>query len=140
MSDDLCVGVARELRTRRNKLLLQGAKILDDAVMHHRHLCRHMRMCIGLDGLAVRGPARVADAGVTEQRIGLEHSFEIAQLAFGAPTPESSILHGGDAGGVITAILEALQRVNQLLGDRTFAEDANDAAHRSLLHRIFANW
>jgi len=94
------------------KLLLQGAKILDDAVMHYRHLCRHMRMCIGLDGLAVRGPARVADAGVTEQRIGLEHSFEIAQLAFGATTPESSILHGGDAGGVITAILEALQRVN----------------------------
>jgi hypothetical protein len=59
--------------------------------------------------------------------------LEIAQLAFSAPPPEMAILDGGHARGVVAAIFEALQRVNQLLGDRTFAEDANDAAHRPLL-------
>src|SRR4029079_6873960 len=43
MSDNLCVGVARELRACRSKLLLQGAKSLDYAVMPHRRLFPPMR-------------------------------------------------------------------------------------------------
>ena len=65
--------------------------------------------------------------------------FEIAQLALGATPPELPVLDGGDARGIIAAIFEALQRVDQLLGDRPFAEDANDAAHRPLLPRALAS-
>ena len=51
-----------------------------------------------------------------------------------------AVLDGGDAGGIVAAIFEPLQRVDQLFGDRPFAEDANDAAHRPLLPRTLAMW
>ncbi len=138
MGDDLGVGVAGELGSFGDELLFQLAEVLDDAVMHHRHLLGHVRMRIGLDRLAVGGPAGMADAGVAVERGGFEALLKIAQLAFGAPPPEMAILDGGNAGGVVAAIFEALERIDQLLGDRAFAENANDAAHRPLLPRIFS--
>ena len=135
MSDHLGVGVAGEGGTVAHQLFLQLTEVLDDAVMHHRHQLGHMRMGIGLDRLAMRGPAGMADAGVAHQRLALQALFEIAQLAFGAPPRQVAVLEGGDAGGIVAAIFQALQRVDQLFGDRSLAEDANDPAHRPLLPR-----
>ena len=72
------------------------------------------------------------------QRLALEPLLEIAQLAFGAPPAELAVLDGGDAGRIVAAIFQPLQRVDQLFSNRTFAEDANDAAHRPLLPRALA--
>ena len=51
---------------------------------------------------------------------------------------EMAVLDGGDARGIVAAIFQALQRVDQLFGNRSFAEDANDAAHRPLLPHTVA--
>ena len=130
MGDDFGVGVAGKHRAVRDQLLLQLAEILDDAVMHDRNKVGRMRVGIGFGRLAVRGPAGMADAGRTAQRRSLQQLLEIAQLAFGAPPAELPVLDGGDARGIIAAIFEALQRVDELLGNRPFAQNANDAAHR----------
>ena len=138
MSDHLSVSVAGEGGAVAHQLFFQLTEILDDAVMHHRHQLGHMRVGIGFDRLAMGGPAGMADAGVAHQRLALEAVFEITQLAFGAPPRQVAVLDSGDARGIVAAIFEALQRVDQLFGDRPFAEDANDAAHRPLLLRTFA--
>jgi hypothetical protein len=136
MGDDLGICVAGEHRAFGDQLLFQLAEILDDAVMHYRDEIGHMRMRVGLDRLAVSGPARMADAGVAGERMALKHVLEIAQLAFGAPAAELTVFHGGDARGIITAIFETLQRVDQLLSNGCLAEDANDAAHGLLPHAL----
>jgi hypothetical protein len=51
------------------KFAAQLAKIFDDAVMHHRHAARLVRMGIGHRGRAMRGPAGVADAGLARERL-----------------------------------------------------------------------
>ena len=98
-----------------------------------------MRVGVGLDRLAVGRPAGVADAGRAHQRLGLQLQLEIAQLAFGAAAAEMAVVDGGDAGRIVAAIFEPLQRVDQLLSDRPLAEDANDAAHRPLLPLTLAS-
>ena len=99
-------------------------------------ICGWALASIGLPWVAQRvWPMPVAPV----QRLALEQLLEIAQLAFGAPPPEMAVLDGGDAGGIVAAIFEPLQRVDQLFGDRPFAEDANDAAHRPLLPRTLAS-
>ena len=56
--------------------------------------------------------------------------LEIAQLAFGAAAAKLAMLDGGDAGGIVAAIFQPLQRIDELAGDRSFAENANNAAHQ----------
>ena len=138
MGNDLGVGVAGERGAVAHELFLQLTEVLDDAVMHHRHQLGHMRVGIGFDRLAVGRPAGMADAGVAHQRLALEPLLEIAQFAFGAPPAEMAVLDGGDAGRIVAAIFQPLQRVDQLFSNRSFAEDANDAAHRPLLPRALA--
>src|SRR5581483_400263 len=41
------------------------------------------------------------------------------------------VLDGGDAGRVVAAILEPLQRIDEVLGDRLLPQYADDAAHVS---------
>ena len=89
-----------------------------------------MRVGVGLGRLAVGRPAGMADAGLAEQRRRFEPRLEIAQLAFRAPAPELAVLDRGDARGIVAAIFEPLQRVDELARDRALAEDANNAAHR----------
>jgi hypothetical protein len=78
MGDDLGVGVAGEVGAFGAQLLFQLAEILDDAVMDNRDILGHVRVGIGLGGLAVRGPAGMANADLAEQRRRLEPGFEIA--------------------------------------------------------------
>ncbi len=78
---------------------------------------------------AMRRPARVADADLAAERFALETVLERAQLAFGAPAAEHAVLQRGDAGRVIAAIFEALERVDQLARDRPVPENSDDSAH-----------
>ena len=49
---------------------------------------------------------------------------------------ELAVLQRRDSCGVIAAIFEALQRINQVFGDRTASENSDDAAHAgSNLHK-----
>ena len=78
MGDDFGVGVAGEGRAVGDELVLQRAKILDDAVMDDRDQLGHVRMRVRLDRLAVGGPAGMTDAGAALKRRPLDQLLEIA--------------------------------------------------------------
>ena len=131
MQHRLGVGLGLELVPLGGQLLPQLLEVLDDAVVDDRHALVHVRVGVALDRLAVRGPARVADAGAALQRLVGEPQLQVLQLALGAAAIEVAVLDGGDAGRIIAAILEPPQRVDEIARHRLLPENANDAAHAS---------
>src|ERR1700681_3293493 len=88
-----------------------------------------MRMGVVLGRLAVGSPARVSDAGMTGERFGFQPRFKIFEFALGAAAFEMVALERRNACGIITAILKALERIHQLLRNRTAPKNADNAAH-----------
>ena len=138
---DLGIGFGAEFDALALELFAQLAEILDDAVVHHRQPIGGMRMRVTLVGLAVGRPAGMADADGALERLAPELGFKLAQLALRAPAPQPAGLQRGDAGGVVSAILQALERIDQLLGDRGAAENADNSAHarECLLNPVGSN-
>ena len=129
MSHDLGVGLAGEFRALLFQHLPQFAEILDDAVVNHGDVVGRMRMRVGLIRLAVGGPAGMADAGMTGERFGVQSRFEVFQLALGAAPLETVALQRGNACGIVTAIFKPLERIHDLIRDRSASENADNAAH-----------
>ncbi len=129
MSHDLGVGLAGEFRALLFEHQPQFAEILDDAVVNHGDVVGRMRMRVGLIRLAVGGPSRMADAGMTGERFGFQSRFEVFQLAFGATAREAVAFQRGDTSGIVTAIFQPLERIHDLIRDRSASENADNAAH-----------
>ena len=55
--------------------------------------------------------------------------LEFAQLAFGAPTLHPSPGERGDTGGIVAAIFEPLERINDTFRHGFPADNADDATH-----------
>ena len=87
-------------------------------------------MGVGLGRLAVRRPAGVADADRAHERLGGEPRLEVLQLSLGAPAREPAVLERRDAGRVVAAVFEALQRVDDRARNRARPENAHNSAHR----------
>ena len=66
---------------------------------------------------------------VPAQRLARQPRLEIDQLALGAAALDVAVHQGGDAGRIVAAILEPLQRVDQQGRDGRLADDSDDAAH-----------
>jgi hypothetical protein len=132
MQNDFGVGLGLENRPLFLQGLPQLAKILDDPVMNNCDASGRVRMGVVLGRLAVRGPARVSDAGMAAERLGLQSCFEILEFPLGAAAFDLTALERGDACGIVTAIFEALERIHQLLRDRSTPENADNAAHAGL--------
>ena len=98
MRDDFGVGFGLEDVALGLQLFAQLAEILDDAVVHDRDLVGRMRMRVDFVGLAVRRPARVADAGMARERLAHQALFEVLQFAFGAAAREVAAFERRDAG------------------------------------------
>ena len=98
MGDDFGVGFGAEGGALFFERLAQLAEILDDAVMHDRKTLGGMRMRVVLGWLAVRRPARMADTGMTGQRLAIEALLQILQFTFGPSALEMTVLHGSNAG------------------------------------------
>jgi hypothetical protein len=73
----------------------------------------------------------MADADRATERLAREPPLEIAQLAFGAPAGELSVLQRGDAGGIIASVFEPLERIDQRRRDRLTPENTHNSAHSS---------
>ena len=131
MQHRLGVGLGLEHVALGGELVAQLLEVLDDAVVHDGDALVHVRMGVALDRLAVRRPARVAEAGVALQRMVGEPQLEVLELALGAPAVEMAVLDGGDAGRIIAAIFEPPQGVDEIAGDRLRSKYADDAAHAS---------
>ena len=123
MGDDLGVGLGGEDVALAAQRLAQLAEILDDAVVDDGHPRGRMGVGIVLGGTTVRRPAGMADADRAGERLGAQHRLEILQLALGAAAHEASALERGDSGGIIAAIFEPLQRLDEPIRDRLAAED-----------------
>ena len=65
------------------------------------------------------------------ERLAVQPRLEIAQLAFGAAARQRAVLERGDAGRIVAAIFEPLQRVDELPRHRLAAENPDNAAHVS---------
>ena len=66
------------------------------------------------------------------QRLAVQPRLEIAELALGAPARQRAVLERGDAGGIVAAIFEALERVDELPRHRLTAENSNNPAQGRL--------
>ncbi len=99
-------------------LLLQLApqlgEILDDAVVHDGEPVGGVRMGVVLGRPAVRRPAGVTDADRAGERLARKPLLEIFEFAFGAAARQHAVFERGDAGRIIAAIFEALERIDQV--------------------------
>jgi hypothetical protein len=66
---------------------------------------------------------------MTRKRFGLQPRFKVLELALGAAALEMIAFQRGDACGIVAAVFKALERIHQLLRDRTTSENADNAAH-----------
>jgi hypothetical protein len=84
-------------------------------------------------GAAMRGPARVSNAPTAFQRLQADRFFQVAQLAFSPAhlhRSAISIAANGNPRGVIPAILQASEAVNNDGNNTFFAYVTYDSAHK----------
>ena len=70
----------------------------------------------------------MADADRALERLSLKPALEVLELAFGAPPRELAAFERGYARGIIAAIFETLERIDQLRR-RLTADDSDNSAH-----------
>src|SRR5205823_8479221 len=103
----------------------------DDAIVHHGHFFGGVRMRIVLGRAAMRRPARVANADGAFERLAFQPALEVLQLSLGAPPGELAAFERSNARRIITAIFEALERIDELRRGRLAANDSDNSAHIS---------
>ncbi len=138
MSDDLGVRLGDEFVAFLGELMLQFGVILDDSIVHDDEIAAAIavRMSILLSGAAMRGPARVADAVDAVDRGKTQRLFEVVEFAGRAANFQFAGLRDhGDAGGIVAAILEALQPIENDRHNFLRADVANYSAHGMFLLR-----
>src|SRR5207244_5830648 len=97
-----------------------------------------MGMGVLLSWTAVRRPTCVSDAVIARQRRRSDHGFEIRELPGAAPKVDATVAHHGDAGRVVSSILEPPQSVNQDGHDVLRPDISNNPAHSYFFFRFFA--
>jgi hypothetical protein len=127
--DRLGVGIAFEVVAGVSQFGAQALKIFDDAVVHHRDPVGRVGMGVGFVGHPVGRPAGVADADIAGQRVGVELGRQISQLALGAAAFDAAVDQGRHAGGIVAAIFQPLEPVEQLRRHVARTQDTDDAAH-----------
>ena len=136
--EHLGVGLGAELAgPARCKLLLERAVILDHAVVHDGQLAAGVgvRMRVGLGRLAVRGPAGVADAERAVQRMLAQRAFELLDAPDALDDLQALAVEHGDAAGVIAAILQAAQSLQQQRLRLLVPQIRDDSTHSSFIPR-----
>ena len=138
VGDDFGIGFGGELMSFFGELPLQRNVILDDPVMHDDDSPRAiaMRVSIFFSGTAVGGPAGMADSIGSIERLEADNFFEVAEFAFGAADLQAvTIAANRDTGGVITAIFEPPQTIQNDRYNPLLANISDNSAHDSLLLR-----
>ena len=114
-----------------DQFLLELQVVLDDAVVDDDRASGVVAVRVGvfLGGPAVRGPAGVADAVFAGERFGGERVFQAAELAGAAPDFDAAVVDDRDAGGIVSAVFEAAQTLDQNRHDLFRADVPDDPAH-----------
>ena len=104
--------------------------VFDDTVMDNNHARRTMWMRIARGWRAMRGPARMTNAGGAGQRACFQGRGQIPELALSTPAINLAVNKGGDAGTVIAAIFQTPQRFQKPRCRRLLPNHADNAAHQ----------
>ena len=78
---------------------------------------------------AMRGPARVGDAGAAFQVVGGDVGGELGDARRAARALQSAALVHGDAARVVAAVFEPAQALDQHGDDVARADGADDSTH-----------
>src|SRR5690606_12595306 len=104
----------------------------------HDALPISMRMGIALIRRAMRRPAGMADPGLAADRITHQQIRQCDQLADRAAPIQPALMQRGDAGAVIAAVFQPLQRFQDQGCDLVTAEDADNPAHPPFAFAVFS--
>ena len=110
----------------------QVREVLDDAVVDDRDRAGavDVRVRVAVVGRAVGGPAGVADAGGGgRQRAVGQRALEVGQLAGALRRRQLAVGQQGDARGVVAAVLQPPQALDDHVEGRLVADVTHDAAH-----------
>ena len=129
--DHLGVRIGGEFVTRCAQLFAQLFVILDDAVVHDRKtIARDVRMGVALGRNTVGRPARVGDTEFAVGGRGVDGVLQHLYLADGAnPLEVASAVEHRDTGGVVAAIFEPTQTLDEYRDDVTVCDGADDSTH-----------
>src|SRR5439155_22001884 len=111
-------------------------EFLDDPVEDDRQtpaLATGQRVRVEFGNAAVRRPARVAESVRRPRAVGARSRLQLLQIADGANVVERVVLAQCDAGGVVPAVLEALESLQEQRLRCPFPDVSDDAAHPRFL-------
>src|SRR5262249_44095236 len=129
VGDDLGVGLRGERAPLGDELGAQRAVVLDDAVVHHADARDLVRVGVLVGGLAVGGPAGVADAELPRRRRGAQQALQGVELAAAADDLALTAVPDGDAGRVVAPVFQPAQPREQDGGAVAFADVTYNSAH-----------
>ena len=129
MRDHFAIGIAFERAAIGAQFGAQFLIVLDDSIVHQRHLPGRMRMRILRGRRAVRGPARMRDAGVTGGGVVRQFDHQIVELALGAPADQFALVERADPGAVIAAVFHPAQAIDQPFCNGFCPDDPDNSAH-----------
>ena len=130
VGENLGVRLGQETMSMPLEAVPEGGVVLDDAIMHHRNLAGlvEVRMRVDVAGQAVRGPA-----GVAAQRPADRFRLERLRQSLDAPDLFAQLEHpvgqGADACGVVAAIFQPAEALNEQRFCFLFANVSNNATH-----------
>jgi len=126
LRDHLGIGGRGEDAALGLELLADLEIVLDDAVVDHRDGLRRVGVRVGVGHRrgAVSGPAGVADADVRLHRLPQDLALEIGDLADLPAQLQNAVQRRGQAGRIVSPILEPFQAVD----DHDLREIAPDIA------------
>ena len=132
MGDDLGVRLGVESVARRRQLGAQLDEVLDDPVVDDRQLAAavEVRVRVEVAGPPVGGPARVRETRSGVGRAVAERRPQLGDLARALLDEEVALGRDErDAGGVVAAVLEAREPVEEDRSGVPEPDIADDAAH-----------
>ena len=116
MGDHLGVGLADEVEAVGLQLASQGDMVLDHPVMDDRDrgvAAANVRMGVAVGRRPVGRPASVSDAAAAGVQLAAEVLLKHADPAGALVNDQAVAVQSGDAGTVISAVLQAVQARQQ---------------------------
>ena len=133
VGERLRIGLGAEAVAGPLERRAQGVGVLNDAVVDDGDAVPavHVRVGVARGGRAVRCPAGVGDAARAGERLAGERVPQPLHPAGELPDRDPSAILDGDAGGVVAAILEPAEALQQDRRRLARTDVPHDAAHRS---------
>ena len=130
VGDDFGVGLRGELVAERAQAVALLLMVLDDAVVDQREVAvADVRMRVAFGDAAVRGPARVADAEGGVEALGDRRGFHLGDAAGAAHAAHGFAIDHRDAGGIVAAVFQPLEPIDQQRDHITIGDGTDDSAH-----------